>query len=297
MSAPWDGKPLNSEQDGAHDLTVQKIRRTWVWAADAGRWITQAAGSISPDWLVGRATYHGPCLTPDAVAAAVQAERAAVLEILEAARNHNESFAKTWDSAGAKYGAEILQRLINDILARGDTSALAAAVEAARREEREACAVLVESGIEYEGAGLPSIQALEYVHQFSRNRLRRQLAAAIRARSGGKEGGVSETYTLMHIPVRLVETIQGIASGKLVAVPREPTPEMTDAAWGASIGPMIGEREMPRDFPTINTAIYRAMLAAAQPRPAASLDMDAAIAALPAREDGETSRGEESGNG
>lgn len=30
---------------------------------------------------------------------------------------------------------------------------------------------------------------------------------------------MSETYTLMHIPVRLVETVQGIASGKLVAVP------------------------------------------------------------------------------
>ncbi len=31
---------------------------------------------------------------------------------------------------------------------------------------------------------------------------------------------MSEAYTLMRIPVRLVETVQGIASGSLVAVPR-----------------------------------------------------------------------------
>lgn len=30
---------------------------------------------------------------------------------------------------------------------------------------------------------------------------------------------MSEAYTLMHVPVRLVETVQGIANGTLVAVP------------------------------------------------------------------------------
>jgi len=74
---------------------------------------------------------------------------------------------------------------------------------------------------------------------------------------------VSEAYTLMHVPVRLVETIQGIASGALVAVPREPTDRMIDAAWSAFYhvepgdGPAWGE---------VNNAIRRAMLAAAQPR-------------------------------
>lgn len=36
---------------------------------------------------------------------------------------------------------------------------------------------------------------------------------------------MSEAYTLMHIPMRLVETVQGIASGTMVAVPREPSPD------------------------------------------------------------------------
>lgn len=43
---------------------------------------------------------------------------------------------------------------------------------------------------------------------------------------------MSEAYTLMRIPVRLVETVQGIASGSLVAVPREPMEELL-RRWGA----------------------------------------------------------------
>ena len=55
----------------------------------------------------------------------------------------------------------------------------------------------------------------------------------------------------------------GWPSGALVAVPREPTDRMIDAAWSAFYhvepgdGPAWGE---------VNNAIRRAMLAAAQPR-------------------------------
>ena len=57
-----------------------------------------------------------------------------------------------------------------------------------------------------------------------------------------------------------------IAADAALAVVRaelaEPSEAMTDAVWGASLGPMIGERQMPPGFPGINTAIYQAMLSA-----------------------------------
>lgn len=69
---------------------------------------------------------------------------------------------------------------------------------------------------------------------------------------------MSEAYTLMHVPVRLVETIQGIASGALVAVPREPTMAMLRA----------GVHGEPGFYTHSNTAAlmgaWRRMLAAAQ---------------------------------
>lgn len=52
---------------------------------------------------------------------------------------------------------------------------------------------------------------------------------------------MSETYTLMHVPARLVETIQGIASGSLVAVMAEmddcaPLREAIDDAYSDGDG-------------------------------------------------------------
>jgi hypothetical protein len=48
------------------------------------------------------------------------------------------------------------------------------------------------------------------------------------------EAGMSEAYTLMHVPARLVPTIQGIAKGTLVAVPhhRHMTDEMAEVIAG-----------------------------------------------------------------
>ncbi len=53
---------------------------------------------------------------------------------------------------------------------------------------------------------------------------------------------------------------------------REPDAGMHEAGFAKSLAPMLGETEMPADFPNINGAIYRAMLAASPLRPAASAE-------------------------
>ena len=56
---------------------------------------------------------------------------------------------------------------------------------------------------------------------------------------------MSEAYTLMHVPVRLVETVQGIANGSLVAVLAEmddcaPLREAIDDAYSDGEGYLTG---------------------------------------------------------
>ena len=58
-------------------------------------------------------------------------------------------------------------------------------------------------------------------------------------------------YTLMHIPVRLVETVQGIANGSLVAVPREPTPAIWAAVGAADDVAFAGGSAHGADFGTL----------------------------------------------
>lgn len=66
---------------------------------------------------------------------------------------------------------------------------------------------------------------------------------------------MSEAYTLMHIPVRLLETVQGIENGSLVAVPREPTPDFWPSYCAAN-GAMPGSA-----WDTLSQKLYRAIIA------------------------------------
>lgn len=47
-------------------------------------------------------------------------------------------------------------------------------------DERKRCIEIAEDGMEYDGTGLPAIQSLEYSHQWTRNKTREKIAAAIR---------------------------------------------------------------------------------------------------------------------
>ena len=95
----------------------------------------------------------------------------------------------------------------------------------------------------------------------TRDELREKVAAGLRTRLA--------VNVLRHAPqvghgwinelsVALATDVLAVVRAELA----EPSEAMTDAAWGASLGPMIGERQMPPGFPGINTAIYQAMLSA-----------------------------------
>lgn len=166
MSAPWDGKPENPERDGWHWLLVAfGVGHPFpmMWAADGMMWDAGDAGWTHAEDIATRWRYLGPCLTPAEHAAAVQAERAACAEIAKGRSKAPPEIGDDW-----RHGPAEAEFIAGRILVRGDTSALAAvvksayregwndregdfmagtarigiddaAVEAARREEREAC--------------------------------------------------------------------------------------------------------------------------------------------------------------
>ena len=161
------GYPANPERDGWHWLKHPEDLRPFpsAWNAELGGWPSGALHS--PRGVVDLGfTYIGPCLTPAEVAAAVQAEREACLTIVGNVYPVTNGATSEWRKAR------------DAIRARGDTSALAEAVEAARREEREACAALCERDAALLRQDLDFDTARGVAHA----------AAAIRARSGGKEG-------------------------------------------------------------------------------------------------------------
>lgn len=130
----------------------------------------------------------------DAVAAAVQAERAAFSTAWADLKAAIE--AAEW-SANIRI-AESQMAAMDAILARGDTSALTAALAGARREGEEAereriCAILA-THVYSSGAEGP------YLRETRDARLdqhHKTIIAAIRARSGGKEGGVSNIFATL----------------------------------------------------------------------------------------------------
>jgi len=184
MSAPWDGRPANPDADGWHWLLVAHgIGHPFpmLWAADGRMWDAGDAGWAHYEDIATRWRYLGPCLTPADHAAAAQAERAACAQLIMTRRaGWLDEGNPSEDEPVNFYFAFAAKLLIDAILARGDTSALAAAVEAGRREEREACehgAGAVGERLGKEGGALNQTAAAgAYLAE-----------AAIRARSGGKE--------------------------------------------------------------------------------------------------------------
>lgn len=129
MSEAWDGRPLNPERDGWHWLGgpvgSQSIH---YWMGDIQRWETASGSCWTPEYFAARSSYLGPCLTPDQVAAAVQAERDFTLRCLMAHRFPSP------DGERQHAMNDALQAVINTIRARGETSALDEAIKAARVE-------------------------------------------------------------------------------------------------------------------------------------------------------------------
>ncbi len=126
MSAPWDGRPANPDADGWHWLLVAHgIGHPFpmLWAADGRMWDAGDAGWAHYEDIATRWRYLGPCLTPADHAAAVQAERAAIRRMI--VPRVKQAIAEGFDVERAILETDI-----------GNTSALAAAVEAAREEDR-----------------------------------------------------------------------------------------------------------------------------------------------------------------
>ena len=73
---------------------------------------------------------------------------------------------------------------------------------------------------------------------------------------------MSEAYTLMHVPARLVPTIQGIFNGSLVVVPREPTKE-----WWNSVAVRLDAHTSSLFMDRLRDAHAQLVLAAAQEPP------------------------------
>lgn len=78
---------------------------------------------------------------------------------------------------------------------------------------------------------------------------------------------MSEAYTLMHVPKRLVPTIQGIYNGSLVAVPREPTEAMIGAGGASHDHPSVFMGGPSHNGRNKARRIWAAMLDAAQESP------------------------------
>lgn len=136
-------------------------------------------------------------------AAAVQAEREACAAYLthhaKRLRLRDAQERGIPDAMGHSFEADAADAWAKGILARGDTSALDAAVEAARREEREACAVMLEAEVVRIDA-LALGLAAKPPEETKPNHIERlnvtlacamkvkECVKAIRARSEGKEG-------------------------------------------------------------------------------------------------------------
>lgn len=185
---PWPGEPgvpLHPEMDGWHWAEpcsgAKPIPIHWcVNSFYRGMWAIREAVFSAPDFAARGWRYLAPCILPSGLAA----ERAAAAEAMreacdEIALRHKakvEINEPLWHE-GQDWAAQRISDAIR-ALPIPTSDALAAAVEAARREEREACAALCERDAALLRQDLDFDTARGVAHA----------AAAIRARSGGKEG-------------------------------------------------------------------------------------------------------------
>ena len=174
------GVPLNPERDGWHwvvaaDPNVSTESAPWRWASGNQHWLppvdVSGALPLNPSRVQWR--YLGRCHTPAEVSALIEAarreEREACARVLYASATRLE------ESAGRRrlnqvdaYAAPILRGTADAIRALNPERSygLAAAVEAARREEREACAEVADKY----GTGKDGIRASRIIRDAIRAR-------------------------------------------------------------------------------------------------------------------------------
>lgn len=154
MSDAWSGRPENPGRDGNHWLQMRRAELAW-WCAKTQRWDFGADdGDCSPGWIARVCGYRylGPALLPAEVAALTAAaemrgrEDAAKIHDDQAARSHVAGqFAPLYAKGHLAQAARI-----RALPPPSGATALAAMLDQARREEREACAAVAEA-IEREG--------------------------------------------------------------------------------------------------------------------------------------------------
>lgn len=300
------GVPLNPERDGWHWLlTPDGEDAVYFWRVagecERGRWPDQWLHSAD-EWNPTDCTYLGPCLTPADLTAAVQAERERWREALTAchALLVMQKFEPDvgappmmkdgfWDRV-----VEQARALLNDDA--DDTSALAEAVEAARREGREEVfselserhAMYLSDVERWKAKGIHTAARLSAAKAITLSKAINSARAAIRAlrREGGGVsichgcGGVvgRDCYNPVEcemiardmqrqhdeataLTAEEVSALESLRAGTHALVPREPTEAMREAGAIAFDGPMAVMK-----IGALCTDIYRAMLAAAQPR-------------------------------
>lgn len=184
MSAPvWDGVPLNPERDGAHWI-IGRNNSPFVaeWTADTsaeeGGYYEWPDGGDVPSGVTAQGwSYGGPCLTPDQVAAAVQAERAACLAIVQNVYPVTNGATREWRKAR------------DAIRARGDTSALDAAIKAAEARGMERAAAFAAERGAWASNELDSDHMVDRFRAEGRMDMAGEIAAAIRAGIEEAKGG------------------------------------------------------------------------------------------------------------
>ncbi|MBU6336089.1 MAG: hypothetical protein KGS47_17000, partial [Chloroflexi bacterium] len=134
--AAWDGRPENPERDGWHwvrpNLAAAYEPECWQWCA-AAEAFARDASDLNDPWFPQCYDYLGPALLPAQVAAAVAAERADFLRLLDLHRwlrtpaPSNPEAYDAWVEDNASAGEEAA-KLEAAIRARGPSSALADAL-------------------------------------------------------------------------------------------------------------------------------------------------------------------------
>lgn len=148
MADAWDGVPLNPERDGWHWLGRGGSKpEPFDWSQAYGEW--WFGGSVdfggewkAPDYVRLNYRYLGPCLTPDEVAAR---EAAAAEAMRKKASEHCARIAAFMPLPDATSGARACAGVV-ERLPLPAADALARALDAARAEEREACAQEADCG-------------------------------------------------------------------------------------------------------------------------------------------------------
>jgi hypothetical protein len=135
VSEPWNGLPQNPEQRCPHIVDVDGDAWVCMWEPKDKAWDFGCSGTFMPaDAFAAHCAaegyrYLGPCLTPAEVAAAVQAEREACAEVCDMREVGWGGVCGFREQEAADCAA--------GIRARGDTSALDAALAAAEARGME----------------------------------------------------------------------------------------------------------------------------------------------------------------